>query len=84
MATVITESEILEVLAQAARGQEETAARTVEELHESTGIRPSLIRKALRQHKAAGRLVLHHVLRERLDGTYRPVPAYTIAAEEEA
>lgn len=76
----ITTDEIFDALAEAARerGKGPKGARTVEEMAVKTGRRPQMIREALMRLKKAGRLVVHSVPRERLDGFVRAVPAYTI------
>ena len=78
--SIITEAEILDALATAAqeRGQGPKDARTVEQLAQTTNQRPEKVRAALGHLKKAGRLLVHRVPQERLDGSVRVVPAYTI------
>lgn len=74
----ITESELLDALAQAARGAGPEEARTCPELAAATGLSDKRIRAALKALQVQGRLVVHRVLRENLAGASQPVPAYTI------
>jgi hypothetical protein len=74
----ITQTEILDALALAAPGNASKDARTVKELSEETGMRRQQVCEALARLKLDGRLKLHRVQRERIDGFSRHVPAYTI------
>jgi DNA-binding transcriptional regulator PaaX len=77
---IITESEILDALALAAqeRGEGAKDARTAKELCEATGKSQLAVRQALQRLKKEGRLVVHWVPRELLDGRVRAIVAYTI------
>lgn len=75
----ITEAELLDALAVAARGNAPENARTVPELAEETGMHQNRIRKALHAFKLAGRLLVHPIYREALDGRRAKTTGYTIA-----
>lgn len=74
----ITQTEILEALAAIGPGNGPEEAKTVAELCEITGTTEPTIRKALLLFRKGGRLGVHRVLRQALDGSMRPVPGYTI------
>lgn len=73
----ITETELLEALAEATKGGPDDA-RTTMELVEQTGQTRTTVTEALRALHRQGRLVVHQVKRQGFDGKYRPVSAYTI------
>ena len=77
MAT-ITESEVLEALAEAARADAPEGARTADELAAAAGVSIMLTRRALRKLQADGRLVVARARRTRLDGQGYSVPVYTV------
>jgi transcription initiation factor IIE alpha subunit len=74
----ITEQELIDALALAVgnRGPEE--AQTQEEIARASGINVKRVRDAMRGLQAQGRLVVHRVMRPRLDGVLVPVTAFTI------
>lgn len=80
MATVITEAELLDALVAAQSGRGPANALTVGEMKRAMTVRigEERIRAGLREFQAQGRLVVHHVLRPRLDGQMGPVPAYEV------
>jgi hypothetical protein len=73
----ISEAELFEALALAA-GTEPEDARTGAELCAATGMDVRKLRVALHALSAAGRLVVHKVTRQALDGRMAKVAAYTI------
>lgn len=77
---VITEAELLDALAEAARGVEPSEARTGPELMAATGFPEKRLRAALKALQAQGRLDVHQVTRQSLDGRAIRVPAYTVRA----
>jgi len=74
----ITEAELLEAIAAAGVGKGPDEARTVVELCDATGTSENRVRKGLMVMKKAGRLHVHHVEREALDGRMSKVAAYTV------
>lgn len=78
MATVITQAELLEALAQANAAPAE--ARTVNELEVLTGWNKHRIRDAIGKLAMQDRIVVHQVKRRQIDGNMRTVPAYAIVA----
>jgi DNA-binding transcriptional regulator PaaX len=75
----ISESELLEAIATAGVGAGPEEARTVAELCDTIGTGHLRVRKGLHLLKKAGRLQVHRVLREGLDGRLSTVAAYTIS-----
>lgn len=75
----ITESELLDALAQAVAGNAPEDARTVPEMSAESGVSVTRVRKALHLLNAQGRLNVHRVVRRALDGRAGTVAAYTIA-----
>lgn len=75
---VITEADLLDALAAAAPGRGPTAAKTVMEMSWEMERHERTVRQALARLKRDGRLVLHSVIREGLDGRNCRVTAYTI------
>lgn len=79
MATLeITQNELLEELARYAAGDAPESAKTVQELAFAANISDGVVHKRLKLLQRQGRLRVHRVLRERIDGRMNPVPAYTI------
>ena len=76
--TRITESELLDALTLATAGAGPAEARTCAEIVEETGIALGRVRKALKEAKRAGRLNIHSVSREALNGSRIFVAGYTI------
>jgi alkylated DNA nucleotide flippase Atl1 len=76
MNTQITEAEILEALAVANAGPSD--ARTLNEIAAASGIGERRVHRALLAFKAEGRLSVHRVTREGIDGRRTSVPGYTI------
>lgn len=74
----ITQAEILDALAAAAKGDEPTEARTAGELAQETGVYIIRVRNALREYQRQGRLGVHKVSRVDLAGRTQKVTAYTI------
>jgi hypothetical protein len=77
MTTQITEAEILEALAVANAGPED--ARTLNEIVAASCVGKVRVLRALQSLKADGRLQVHRVQREALDGRQSIVPGYTIS-----
>lgn len=75
---VITEAEILDALAAAAKGTGPKSAKTIAEMADDTRRSLPKVRTALARLKRDGRLVVHQVIREGLDGRQCRVSAYTI------
>lgn len=73
----ITQNELLDALA-AASPQSPADALTAHELADKTGVGYIRTKAALKQFAAEGRLQVHRVMRQRLDGIITPVPGYTI------
>lgn len=78
MAPRIAESELLDALAKAAGGTAPEDALTVMEMAEQAGVSRGKVADTLRIFQRQGRLRVHRVRRQRLDGQTQPVPAYTI------
>jgi hypothetical protein len=74
----ITEAELHEAVAAAAKGSEPADARTGVEICAATGMDVRKLRMSLHALQAAGRLVVHKVTRQALDGRMSKVAAYTI------
>lgn len=74
----ITQNEILDALAKAARGNAPADARTMLELVATTTVRRDRLLTALKLIAAQDRLMVHQVTRTALDGRQAKVPAYTI------
>ena len=74
----ITEQELFEALAAAGRGTSPDEAKTANELAEESGITHKAARSALMALKKQGRLVIHTVTREALDGRACRIAGYTI------
>ncbi len=79
MSERITESELLDALAEATAGTGPEDARTLNDLIADTGFARERLLAALRACHTAGRLVVHQVYRESILGRRSRVPAYTIA-----
>lgn len=80
MATVITETELIEALSVAMKASGPTEAMTVAELQAATRLGEKRLRRALHALKRDQRLVVHQVVRETLDNRPCVVSAYTIRA----
>jgi hypothetical protein len=80
MATLvsISEAELLDALAAATKGSAPEHARTATELAAEHGIALKRMRTALSALKAQGRLQIHTVSREALDGRLSRIAGYTI------
>ena len=74
----ITTAELIDALAAAATGNGPDEAKTANELAEESGIPVKVTRKALLALKQAGRLQIHTVSREALDGRLSRIAGYTI------
>lgn len=74
----ITETELLDALAAATAGRGPANARTVTELAAKANVTRIRVSKVLHEMKRAGRLRVHRVTREALDGRQAMVVAYTI------
>lgn len=74
----ITEGELLEALTAAVRGAAPKDAKTVQEIADSSGVGYKRARRALALLKQQGRLVVHWIHRESLDGRQILVAGYTI------
>lgn len=75
----ITDAEILDAIAEATRGEGPEEAQTVPEMARATGVTRDRVRDALALFKVQGRLGIHKVRREALDGRNALVVAYTVA-----
>lgn len=75
---VISDSEIMQALTAASGGSGPDEARTVAELCQITKQTDTRVRSALKQLKLSGRLELHRVRRESLDGRMAVVTGYTV------
>jgi DNA-binding transcriptional regulator PaaX len=73
----ITTAELLDALAAATQGEDPADARTVPEMAAQHGMDVRRIRAALHALNAQGRLVVHKVSRQALDGRMAKVAAYT-------
>lgn len=78
MAISITENELLDALAAAVGDKGPEEAQTQEEIARTTNINVKRVRLAMKELQSQGRLVVHRVMRARLDGVLVPVTAYTI------
>lgn len=78
MAERITEAELLEALARATTSDAPSDARTGPELQKAMGVGEKKLRAALKALAAEGRLQIHRVLRQSVDGRTVPVQGYTI------
>lgn len=78
-AITITQTELLEALADCARGESSDDAKTTGEMVDESGLSPRHVLNALQTFKKQGRLRVHRVRREGLDGRRTVVSAYTIA-----
>lgn len=74
----ITESELMDALADAIRSEAPEDARTVRQLAEIAGVPESRVNKTLRALHAQGRVTAHRVPHVGVDGRRCTVPAYTI------
>lgn len=74
----ITEAELLDALAAARPTATESDAQTVEEMRSTLHVSEKTVRRALAEMKRQGRLRVHRVYREGLDGRNCFVSAYTI------
>lgn len=75
----ITETELLNALADAFSDAGPSEAQTAAELVRATGLSVQRVRAALRAAQRQGRLVVHRVRRTALDGRPMLVPGYTLA-----
>lgn len=79
MATIqVTETELLEAIAEATKGGP-AEAQTATEIAERTGVHRKQVMKALRELDRQGRLEPHTVFRRSIDGKTKPVVGYTIS-----
>lgn len=78
----VTQAEIIAELEQV--GTAPTDARTTQELAEATGFSRAKVQQDLGKLHRAGRLLVHRVVRRKLDGKSQIVPAYTIAPKKKA
>lgn len=78
MASSITESELLAALASAVTSDAPEDARTAQELSRETGIPVTRVRVGLQALQRDNRLMVHPVMRRRIDGAGSIVPAYTV------
>lgn len=76
--TEITESDLLEAIAEAAKGNAPKQAKTAGDLVAITGMRRERVREALGRFAMQNRLQVHRVLRPGIDGRQISRPAYTI------
>jgi hypothetical protein len=77
MSTIqITESDILAELARL--GTAPSDAMTIMELVDATGFSRGKVQQDLGKLHRAGRILVHRVKRQRLDGQMTTVPAYTV------
>jgi DNA-binding Lrp family transcriptional regulator len=74
----VSENELLEELAKYAAGDAPEDAMTKQELAVAAGVSPQTVINRLRVLQRQGRVRVHRVVREKLDGHSQPVPAYTI------
>lgn len=84
MSMRITESDLLDALSLATNGDGPEDARTLNELITEKKIPRDRMLDALKALRSAGRLTVHRVMRETIDGRRTPVPAYTIAPKLKA
>lgn len=77
----VTKNELLEALAEAAKGSSPKEAKTVQELSEETKLGIPIIRKALQAYARAGRLSVYRVQRTGISGVAGWVPAYLIKSK---
>jgi hypothetical protein len=73
---ILTESDVLAELARVGPAPED--ARTMLELADATGYSRAKVQQEIGRLHRAGRVVVHRVTRQRLDGNFQVVPAYTI------
>lgn len=76
MTMAITEAELLEALASSTKLTGD--GQTMKEIVRATGLKEPRIRKALLACHEQGRLIVHRVMRSRLDGAASVVPAYVV------
>lgn len=74
----ITQAELLDALTVAAQGSEPEDARTVSDLVAEFGMDARRVRAALAVFKASGRLTVHSITREAIDGRKSRLTAFTI------
>jgi hypothetical protein len=74
----ITQNELIEELARYAAGDAPENAKTVQELALAANVSDGVVHKRLKILQRLGRLRVHYVVRERIDGRRQSVPAYTI------
>lgn len=74
----LTADQILAEIEKAARVRDPDDAKTAIELQKATGLSRDRISKYLHLLKDAGRLQVHRVKREALDGSLKWYPAYTV------
>lgn len=80
----ITENELIEELARYAAGDAPENAKTVQELALAANVSDGVVHKRLKILQRLGRLKVHFVARERIDGRRQSVPAYTILPAKKA
>lgn len=79
----VTENDLLDALSEALpSGKGPDDARTVREMAKATGWSEVRVRKALVAVQEQGRLVVHRVGRQGIDGRAAVVSAYTIVPEK--
>lgn len=74
----LTADQIVAEIERAARVKDPADAKTADELRRATGLSRDRISKYLHLLKDAGRLQVHRVKREALDGSLKWYPAYTV------
>lgn len=77
----VTEAELLEALAAAVKGTAPKDAKTAQEIADNAGVGIKRARRALTLLKQQGRLAIHSVTREALDGRQCRIAGYTITAK---
>lgn len=82
MSIVITEAEILAELVKVSAAPED--AMTMVEIADATGYSRGKVRQDLAKIHRAGRLLVHRVVRRKMDGGSQIVPAYTVAPKKKA
>lgn len=77
MPSVITQAEILEEIIGASEAPDD--AMTMIEIAEAAKCSRGKVRQHLERLNRAGRLLVHRVVRRKMDGVCQIVPAYTLA-----
>lgn len=77
MAISITEAEILEEIIGASQAPED--AMTMQEIADAAKCSRGKVRQDLARLHREGRLLVHRVVRRKMDGNHQIVPAYTLA-----